>query len=306
MNTAPTVSVILPTFNRAATLDRSIESVLRQTYDDFELVVVDDGSTDDTGDVVDRFDDGRIRYLEHDENRGASAARNTGIAEARGEYVAFQDSDDEWHPEKLAKQMAAFRQAPDTVGVVYTGCWRTENGVEKYLPYDGVESTEGDVQRSLVRRNFIPTPVAVVRRDCFERVGGFDERAPPLDDWELWLRISDRFEFRLVDEPLVTGRVRTDSISRDRRALVDARKRIVEKHRDKFDRDSLATHLFYIGHGAMKVGETGRGRKYLAKASKTEPHPLYVGALFVATLGAGAYRSTYRFTKRYPRLFGGE
>lgn len=97
----PTVSVVIPTYNRAHLVGRAIQSVLNQTYQDFEIIVVDDGSTDNTEEVVKSFNDPRIRYIRHDQNRGGSAARNTGIKMARGEYIAFQDSDDEWLPEKL-------------------------------------------------------------------------------------------------------------------------------------------------------------------------------------------------------------
>ena len=112
----PKVSVIIPTYNRAHLVGRAIRSVLNQTYQDFEIIVVDDGSTDNTEEVVKSFNDPRIRYIRHEKNRGGSAACNTGIRAARGEYIAFQDSDDEWLPEKLEKQMQVFENTPTGVG----------------------------------------------------------------------------------------------------------------------------------------------------------------------------------------------
>ena len=117
---APTVSVIIPTYNRAHLLPRALESVLAQTFEDLEVLVVDDGSTDGTEAVVTGYDD-RVRYLRQPQNAGVSAARNRGLREARGEFVAFLDSDDEWFPEKLARQVERFRELPDRVGLLYCG-----------------------------------------------------------------------------------------------------------------------------------------------------------------------------------------
>lgn len=296
-DSCPTVSVILPTYNRADILGSAVESVLEQTYEDFELLIVDDGSTDDTDDTVAAFDDPRIRYIEHDVNKGAAAARNTGIEAARGSYIAFQDSDDEWSPRKLAKQMAVFDRSPPDVGVVYTGIWRTVNGEKRYLPYPGIDPKEGDIWRSIQRQNFIPVQVAVVRRKCFEQVGAFDEQTPPIDDWDLWLRIARQFEFRLVDEPLVSATVREDSISRNREAIVASRERIITKYRDAFARGPLANQYFYIGHGAMKLNKVRKGRRYLTKAALTWPHPLYVLTMVLARVGHGPYNTAFSVWK---------
>ena len=112
------VSVIIPTYNRAKLIKRSILSVLNQTYQNFEIIVVDDGSADDTKSVVESFNNPKIRYIRHDINKGQSAARNTGIKNAKGKYIAFQDSDDEWLPEKLEKQMSCFESPSSHSGIV--------------------------------------------------------------------------------------------------------------------------------------------------------------------------------------------
>lgn len=293
----PPVSVVLPTYNRADVVGRSIESVLDQTYTDFELIVVDDASSDGTDGVIEGFGDDRIRHVEHDENSGAAAARNTGIRMAEGDIVAFQDSDDTWAKNKLARQVAAFEDADSAVGVVYTGTWRKRDGSQTYIPGAGVDPKEGNVHESLLTQNFVTPQAAAVRAECFDRVGTFDERLPPLEDWELWIRISEQYEFRFVDEPLVTAYLRTDSISRDDEQKVQARELIVRKHRERFDREKLANQLFWIGHGYLKSGRTTKGRKYLLAATRTDLQPLYLGALLLSVLGSNTYRETYQFYK---------
>jgi glycosyltransferase involved in cell wall biosynthesis len=132
MDLKPTVSVIIPTYNRAHLIGRAIQSVLKQTYQDFEVIVVDDGSIDNTEEVVKKIQENRVYYYKHDKNKGGSAARNTGISLAKGEYIAFQDSDDEWLPEKLEKQIGVFNNQTKNVGVVYTGFYRIEGNNKTY------------------------------------------------------------------------------------------------------------------------------------------------------------------------------
>jgi len=128
----PIVSIILPTRNRCHLIRGAVESVLNQTFSDIEVIIVDDGSTDKTAQVVTNLNDRRIRYERLNESRGAPVARNIGISLAKGEYIAFQDSDDEWLPQKLEKQMQAFEVSKPEVGVIYTGFYRIM-GNEKHL-----------------------------------------------------------------------------------------------------------------------------------------------------------------------------
>lgn len=299
----PRVSVVLPTYNRADVVDRAIESVLDQTYTGFELVVVDDASTDDTDAVVGAFDDDRIRYVEHRENRGASAARNTGIRAATGEIIAFQDSDDVWGAEKLERQVAVFDRTDGEVGVVYTGTWRDRDGERRYVPGPGVDPKSGDVRDALFAQNFVTTQAAAVRAPCFERVGTFDEDLPALVDWELWLRVAEHYEFRYVDEPLVTAHVRADSISRMDDRKVRARERIVRKHRDRFPRKQLARQLFWVGHGCLKVGRPTAGRRYLTEAMRTDWRLRYLAAAVLSVFGSRWYSAVIRAYKAGPKRF---
>lgn len=294
MGTAdPPVSIVLPTYNRADVVGRSIKSVLNQTYTDFELVIVDDASTDETATVIERFGDDRIRYVSHDENKGAAAARNTGIQAAVGEIIAFQDSDDTWKERKLNRQVEIFDTAGRDVGVVYTGTWRQLPGYRTYIPGPDVEPKEGDISGALLKENFVTPQAAAVRTECFDRVGVFDDRLPPLEDWELWLRISEDFKFRFIDEPLVTAYQQHDSISLDDERKVRSRELIVQKHRGRFDDETLANQYFWVGHGYLKLGHLDKGRRYLRQAISLERNPIYVGALGLSLLGAQPYRGLY-------------
>jgi len=160
--------------------------------------------------------------------------------------------------------MQVFREAPSDVGVVYTAMLRVVDDEERYIPYPGVEQTDGGIRRSLADQNSIPTQVAMVRRKCFDEVGDSDVDAWPISDWEIWIRISQRFRLEFVDEVLVIGEVRPDSISTNTEAEVRARERIIEKHRSFFNAVALANHLFYVGHGFMKLEETRKGQTYLS------------------------------------------
>ena len=167
------VSVIIPTYNRANLVGRAIKSVLNQTYKDFELIIVDDSSTDNTKDVIRQFQekDSRIEYIKHHKNKGGSAARNTVIKSSKGEYITFLDSDDEWLCEKLEKQIKLFSIMPTKVGVLYCGYYVFDDnlGIEKYINC----SFEGDVRIELFRGWCPSTPLLMVRRQCFDAIGFF-------------------------------------------------------------------------------------------------------------------------------------
>jgi len=198
------VSVVVPTRNRPAMLERALRSVLAQTFLDFEVVVVDDGSTPPAADVVERLCDPRLRLLRFDPGRGAGAARNAGIAEARGEWIAFLDDDDEWLPEKLSVQMARVESASDPrMAVVYSYCEHLDaTGKRRVRPKQPLP--EGDVFAGLVKNLRARTPsVYLIKRSALVTVGGFDDVMPSADDLDLWFRLADaEFHFAAVLEPL--------------------------------------------------------------------------------------------------------
>jgi glycosyltransferase involved in cell wall biosynthesis len=198
----PAVSVVIPTHNRAHAIGEAIGSALAQTFREFEVLVVDDGSTDDTETVVRAFHDSRLRYIRMDKNSGASAARNRGVAEAKGEYVAFLDSDDRWHPSKLRSQIGVFRRAPASVGHVCTGLRQvTREGTVMLI---WIPQHRGHVfPRSLVDDVHGTPSTMLVRRRVLNEIGGWDEKLATSEDWDLGVRISMVCKVDFVPEVLV-------------------------------------------------------------------------------------------------------
>ncbi|MFH0825315.1 MAG: glycosyltransferase [Pseudomonadota bacterium] len=194
----PLVSVIIPTFNRVGVIRRAVDSVLAQTFHDFELIVVDDGSSDNTQQVLDTYG-GRIRVLRQ-ENRGVSAARNAGIAASNGELVAFLDSDDEWMPEKLFHQTAGAKEKESFVRHT-DEIWMMDG---KVMPQKAYHRKQGGrfFERALERCLISPSSV-MLSRELLDRVGWFDESLPAAEDYDLWLRITAFHEVDFVDMPLV-------------------------------------------------------------------------------------------------------
>lgn len=201
------ISVIIPTYNREQMIGRAIRSVLSQTYEDYEIIVVDDGSTDHTENVVEQIADERIRYIRLEHNYGAGYARNIGIRESRHDYIAFLDSDDEWKRFKLELQMQRMQELPEEVGLVYCRMSGEHgDGSGRFcIPSYGYDRSflEGDMFPFLLRRNVIGTPSMLIRRACLEQTGGFKESLRCVEDYELVLRIARNWQIGFVDEELV-------------------------------------------------------------------------------------------------------
>ena len=263
---SPAVSVVLPTYDRERLLGRAGSSVLAQTYCDFELIVVDDGSTDGTRAVMRSMSDPRLRYLRLERNRGAAAARNAGIAVARGEYVAFQDSDDEWLPAKLELHMRAFETASPEVGVVYSDMHRVfADGTVRYRPSPTVLcGVLIDAMRGFYQVCGLGIQAAVIRRECFARVGGFDEAFAALEDLELFVRLAKRYRFERLPIALVRY-YETDGISKDEAAKLHARRLLLSLYRADLERSDAA---FVARESiALEVGPVRRSRRAEARLS---------------------------------------
>jgi len=208
----PTVSVIIPTYNNASFLGEAVESVLSQTYKKIEILVVDDGSTDTTAQVIEKYKE-QVRYL-YKENGGVSSARNRGLEEARGEWVAFLDADDLWLPDKLQSQMEPMIQN-DRVGIVTCGAMminEEDQMIDQFMIPD--YRNRENLLKSLYKENVISGGSQVlVRKKCLERVGNFDESLKCGEDWDMWLRIAKISEIVFIERPLVKIRTRADSCS---------------------------------------------------------------------------------------------
>lgn len=296
----PTVSVIIPTYNRAHLVGRAVRSVLAQTYQDFEVIVVDDGSVDNTQEMMKGFNEKGIIYIKHPSNKGVSAARNTGIKHAKGKYVAFQDSDDEWLPDKLEKQIRVFENAKPDTGLIYTGMWRIKNNRKKFIPGHAIKKREGNIHDILLERCFVGTPTTLIRKECFKRIGMFDENLRCADDWDMWIRISEHYAFAYIDEPLVISHCQPDSISQDRDTGPKASEMILAKHYGKFSKDKrlLGKRLYWIGNLFCYKGDMSQGRKYFLRSLRSYPLNIKCLIAFVLSFfGKRAYSQAVRLKR---------
>ncbi|MDY6854700.1 MAG: glycosyltransferase [Thermodesulfobacteriota bacterium] len=300
-----TVSIIIPTYNRAHLLRRAIQSALVQTYRHFELIVVDDASTDNTEEIIKKLNDPRIRYIRHKTNKGGSAARNTGIKNAQGEFIAFQDSDDEWLLEKLEKQMRVFQSCSDNMGVVYCGFLRWDGRSAVYVPSPKIKVRDGDISSQILCKNFVGTPTLLIRRECFEKIGLFDEQLPRFQDWELVIRLAGKYHFYLIDEPLVMAYVTLEGITNNGAAGTRAREIILERHYKTLSKtpQALADHLYNLGHLKCLNETMAYGRSYFVKSVRVSPGYIKAWtALVLSLFGSKAYKTARRIRQLLWRI----
>lgn len=201
----PKVSVIIPTYNREDFVEETIQSVLNQTYKDFEVIVVDDGSTDNTKKKLEKFNS-KIKLIEQKKSERA-IARNNGVKNANGEYIAFLDSDDLWHKDKLEKQVEVLDKNKEYI-LIYCQCLRiNENGLTIKPAKRQLNGYSGYVYEKLLMRNFITSPTPLVKKGYLEKINGFHTKYIPYEDWEFWLRLSLLGKFYFIKEPLAYYRV---------------------------------------------------------------------------------------------------
>ncbi|KTG09408.1 hypothetical protein AUR64_16660 [Haloprofundus marisrubri] len=209
-----TVSALIPTYERADYVGGAIETVLGQTHEAMEAVVVNDGSTDDTRDVLSAYeDDDRVTVLHNETNRGIAYSFNRAAANASGEYLCILGDDDRWHPEKIERQLDVFDSLSDEYGVVYTGGVMTngDSVTRRYRP-----GRRGRIYPEvLVTFGLHPHSSHMIRRDCFEAIDGFDESFPRGVDWEMNVRLAKRYKFEYIDEPLVRRQMHETNVSNE-------------------------------------------------------------------------------------------
>ncbi len=272
---SPLISIIIPTYNRAQLLKRAIESLLKQTYQGFEIIVVDDASTDSTAEVVTGFDDGRIRYLRHSRNQGPSAARNTGIKVAKGEYIAFLDDDDEYKESKIEKQLKKFYFASEDTGIIYCGIVNIKDGkiMYAYNPKD-----------RFVNKNtcLLPHPIGwqlitgLIRRECFEKVGLFDETLVQREDRDMIIRLSAQYRFDFVPEFLYIRHIHGSQMITDLKGRIKGRELLIKKHMNEFLKNPYALSWQYrlLGSLCCVDGQTLRARRYFRESIRIWPFNL--------------------------------
>jgi len=224
---SPLVSVVLPVHNGEGTVREAVESVLGQTYSHLELIVVNDGSTDSTLDVLSKIKDPRMRICSFP-NAGPSAGRNRGIALASGAYLAFIDADDLWLPDKLAAQLAALRQ-DSQAGVAY-GWTDFVGATGKFVHSDRRVTFNGDVYRRMLIHNFIDSGSNImVRKEALDDVGRFDESLPTVEDWDLYIRLAVRYPFVCVPKVLVRYRLSPTSLTNQILVMEESYWRVINR-----------------------------------------------------------------------------
>ncbi len=269
----PLVSVILPTFNRAALLPLAIQSILDQTYEKFELILVDDGSTDDTEQIVQSFSDSRIRYLHLENNVGSSAARNRGIEIAHGDLLAFEDSDDRWLPDKLAIQVRALEQSPATVGVCVCSYQHLKSGKTRRVVHSEEKISGQDVIDHLLLGFSYGTQTLLIRKETFAVTGGFDESLPRRQDWELCLRLAAHTSFVFISDVLVDIFHTEDSITVDPFKFIDALEKIERRHADIFKNHRIghSMQIYKAGKHLAYSGYYRRAFEFTLRSIRTNP-----------------------------------
>lgn len=263
----PLVSIIIPTYNRGWILKEAINSVLAQDFTDFELIVVDDGSTDKTQDILNTYNEDIIALRQN--NQGVSAARNAGIASALGRFIAFLDSDDLWLPKKLSAQIDFFKSNRDALICQTDEIW-IRNGV-RVNPKKRHKKFSGDLFKRSLSLCLISPSAVMIKRSLFEEVGVFDETLPACEDYDLWLRISCQYPVHLIKTPLIIKRGGHDdqlsSASGLDRFRIEALKKIIESNLLSKEQCSAAAEVLkekcaIYANGCLKRGRRDKALYY--------------------------------------------
>lgn len=280
----PTVSVVIPTYNRAEAVQRTLDSVLEQTFEDFEAIVVDDASDDDTVEVIEAYDDPRVTLLQHETNRGGSVARNTGIDAAEGSYLAFLDSDDEWRPRKLERQVETLERRGDEWVAAYCGVEMVRDTEPHPLRKlatayfsrlnvtegaEGGEELVGDVLTDDLHTSAGST--LIVEADVVREIDGFDESFDRFQDSEFLIRVLKQGKLAYVNAPLVrrygSGNPSASELeAADRHYLRTFAETVRALEAD--GRDVLGAHRYMLGKAHLREGNPRRGATYLIRGRR--------------------------------------
>jgi glycosyltransferase involved in cell wall biosynthesis len=270
------ISVIIPTYNRRHTLPRAIDSVLNQTHQDLELIIVDDVSTDDTLDYLSTIKDPRLKVVALDQNGGAGRARNKGLAVANGAYLAYQDSDDEWSVRFLELLLAGLESAGPEVGIIY--CGKLVYGRDQqrvfgarrvaYMPDPDRRIVEGDLHREVLSRPLVSSQTFLVKRELMEQVGGWHETIRKGEDWELSARLARITRYAFIEEPLSVTFLGADSATHNELKGVATMKAILEANHDVYAANPAlhAGLLLQIARTYQRGGKFAEAAPYLKQA----------------------------------------
>jgi glycosyltransferase involved in cell wall biosynthesis len=293
MTSNPLVSVIIPAYNAARFIRGAVESVFDQGYSPLELIVVDDGSTDGTADVLAPYHS-RLRYVAQ-ANQGIGGARNRGIQEAQGDLIAFLDADDQWLPGKLDQQVRCLQAQPH-VGLVHTDilywddatgvCCRRERSRHEYV---------GRCYTRLFWRNAVNSSTPLIRRACIDQVGGFSSDVLYMEDWDFYLRLARHFQFAYVNEPLARYRLHDHNVSKREVLMRKGDLQVIQKALREdptlwgtIGRDLVMQRLhelwLAVGYELFRQGEFDEARGYLRQALEARPTAGHAWQLWLATV----------------------
>lgn len=250
----PLVTVVIPAYERAYILPRAISSVLKQTYRNIELIVVDDGSKDNTGELVEKIGDERVRYIRHDGNLGLPSARNSGIRNARGSFIALLDSDDEYLEEKIEKSVEVFLNNPENIGMVCSNYYNVGEGTKSL----------GLRKGTLKRRIFPHVSGWVLRKEIFDKIGLFDERLAMSEDVDFFQRLRRKAKFYFIEEPLFNVYKMRDGFFFDMKKAIERRERGLA--RLEGDRRLYTRHMKYLAKDHAGSGDKAKARECYLKA----------------------------------------
>ena len=295
------VSIIIPTYNRAELLTRASKSVLNQTFKDFELIIVDDGSTDNTRDMVEELQrmDGRIKYLRQENSGTPAVPLNTGIKYAKGQYISFLDDDDEWLPLKLEKQITLFQiSKKPNLGIVGCGCFVIRG--DKMKTYE-FPKTENILKSLLDKSVFLSCSGTVMKKEVFTRLGQFDEGFRLFFARDMWLRICREYDFDFADEPLYKYYIHGGNLSRKDASREAAElDRLIDKWRVLYKKHTtiLGRQLRTVGALYALDGNMASARKHFIASIKAAPyyHKNYIN-LFISLFGEKMYKKALSMKK---------
>jgi glycosyltransferase involved in cell wall biosynthesis len=292
MNAGPLVSVIIPCYNAARFVRDAVVSALSQTYRSLEIIVINDGSTDDTEGVLQPYS-GQIHYYRQP-NHGLSITRNRAITLARGELIAFLDADDIWFPEKLARQVQCLRQDPK-IGLVHTNYAKLYAATGKLETRQPHNFTVGNCYARLALGNVVQVSSVVLRRECLDKVGRFDDKIPrrTCEDYDLWLRMARHFDFAYIPEPLMLYRRHAANMSNNTQAMTQDEAYVLQKALKadpslaaqtgaQATRERLANLLFSVGYHFFDDGDLSQAGPNLRHALRFRHSP-YIFMLWAAT-----------------------
>lgn len=275
------VSILMPVYNGSAFLDRSIGSVLKQSYANWEIIIVDDHSSDNSSEVVKKYlNDKRIILKQNDCNKGIAASRNLALKQAKGDFIAILDQDDEWLPQKLEKQMCLFNSLDSTFGLVYCNTKvQFENGhVQPFKKDIAPRQSIEENFKKLYLTNYISSLTVVFRKECIQKVGYFNENIQwGGDDYDLWLRISAQYKFAFVDEVLCIRHEHGKNFSHAKKKMMygslETGNELIENKPERKTLLNQRTALLYYRYGieTLKTGPLTEGLNFVIKALFTSP-----------------------------------